>query len=129
DEPGPAGVHHHRDHGDRGRRRGAVQVTPQRHPGRHSRRHHPRGELYVTVTVAATDLKVGRIVAIVGPVVDVEFPPGNLPELQGALELTVGVAGQKTVITAEVAQHIGYSRVRAICLKPTDGLVRGTEVR
>src|SRR4029077_19606932 len=102
---------------------------PQRHPGRHSRRHHPRGEPYVTVTEAATDLKVGRIVAIVGPVVDVEFPPGQLPELQGALEFTVEVEGEKTVITAEVAQHIGYSRGRAICLKPSDGLVRGTEVR
>jgi F-type H+-transporting ATPase subunit beta len=83
----------------------------------------------MTVTEANPELTTGRIVAIVGPVVDVEFPPGQLPELQGALEFTVEVEGEKTVITAEVAQHIGYSRVRAICLKPTDGLVRGTEVR
>ncbi|HEX7168753.1 MAG TPA: F0F1 ATP synthase subunit beta [Acidimicrobiales bacterium] len=74
-------------------------------------------------------LKDGRIVAIVGPVVDVEFPPGNLPDINGALEFDIEVGGEKIVVTAEVAQHIGDSRIRAISMKPTDGLKRGTPVR
>ncbi|HVV37860.1 MAG TPA: F0F1 ATP synthase subunit beta [Acidimicrobiales bacterium] len=77
----------------------------------------------------ATELKEGRIVAIVGPVVDVEFPPDGLPELHTALEFEVYVDGQPSTIVAEVAQHIGDSRVRAICMRPTDGLVRGAVVR
>src|ERR1043165_835238 len=76
-----------------------------------------------------TGLKDGRIVAIVGPVVDVEFPPDALPELHGALEFDVTVEGKTSTIVAEVAQHIGESRVRAICMRPTDGLVRGAPVR
>ena len=78
---------------------------------------------------ADTNLKDGRIVAIVGPVVDVEFPPDALPELHGALEFDVTVDGKTSTIVAEVAQHIGDSRVRAICMRATDGLVRGTAVR
>ncbi len=74
-------------------------------------------------------LKDGRIVAIVGPVVDVEFPPDALPELHGALEFDVIVDGKPSPIVAEVAQHIGDSRVRAICMRATDGLIRGTTVR
>ena len=81
-----------------------------------------------TTAGAGRELKDGRIVAIVGPVVDVEFPPGNLPEINFALTFDVEVEGEVTTITAEVAQHIGDSRVRAICMKPTDGLKRGTPV-
>ncbi len=73
--------------------------------------------------------KDGKIVAIVGPVVDVEFPPGFLPEINDALQFEVDVEGEITTITAEVAQHIGESRIRAIAMKPTDGLKRGTIVR
>jgi F-type H+-transporting ATPase subunit beta len=83
----------------------------------------------VTEATPETELKNGRIVAIVGPVVDVEFPPDALPELQGALEFQTEVEGVTTVIVAEVAQHIGESRVRAICMKPTDGLQRGAPVK
>jgi len=74
-------------------------------------------------------LKDGRIVAIAGPVVDVEFPPDGLPEINTALEFDITIGGEKTVVRAEVAQQIGDSRVRAIALKPTDGLSRGTAVR
>ena len=70
----------------------------------------------------------GRVVAITGPVIDVEFPPHALPEIDTALQVEVELEGEKTVITAEVAQQIGEGRVRCICLKPTDGLVRGTRV-
>ena len=71
----------------------------------------------------------GRVVAIAGPVIDVEFPRGSLPELNSALEFTVMVDGKPNRILAEVAQQLGDSRVRAVCLKPTDGLQRGTAVR
>ncbi len=74
------------------------------------------------------DRKEGRVVAVAGPVVDVEFPRGHLPEIHTALRMTLTIAGDDVVVTAEVAQQIGDGRVRAICLKPTDGLVRGTPV-
>ena len=77
----------------------------------------------------AKDLKDGRVVAIAGPVVDVEFPPDGLPEIDMAVEMDAELEGEKITITAEVAQQIGDSRVRAICLKPTDGLRRGAVVR
>ncbi|MCU1462392.1 MAG: atpD [Acidimicrobiales bacterium] len=73
--------------------------------------------------------KDGRIVAIVGPVVDVEFPPDDLPEINWALQFDIDVEGEVTTVVAEVAQHIGDFRVRAIAMKPTDGLRRGTPVR
>ena len=76
-----------------------------------------------------TELKDGRVVAIAGPVVDVEFPPDALPEINFAVEMDAELEGETITITAEVAQQIGDSRVRAICLKPTDGLQRGTLVR
>ncbi len=74
-------------------------------------------------------LKEGRVVAIAGPVIDVEFPPDGLPEINTALETDVDLEGRTITITAEVAQQIGDSRVRAICLKPTDGLRRNAVVR
>jgi F-type H+-transporting ATPase subunit beta len=74
-------------------------------------------------------LAAGRVVQVIGPVVDVEFPPDELPEIHGALELETTLGGETTTIVCEVAQHIGESQVRAIALKPTDGVVRGSEVR
>jgi F-type H+-transporting ATPase subunit beta len=71
----------------------------------------------------------GRVVAIAGPVVDVEFPPGELPEIHTAVDMDVELEGETTRITAEVALQIGEGRVRCICLKQTDGLRRGTPVR
>jgi F-type H+-transporting ATPase subunit beta len=81
------------------------------------------------MTVTESHRKEGRIVGILGPVVDVEFPPGALPEINQALEFDIEVAGQTITVMAEVAQQIGDSRVRAIALKPTDGLTRGATVR
>ncbi len=87
----------------------------------------------MTVTETSTDataaLKPGRVVAIAGPVVDVEFPADAVPPINTALEMTITVDGEGIAVRAEVAQQIGESRVRAICLKPTDGLTRGAEVR
>jgi F-type H+-transporting ATPase subunit beta len=76
----------------------------------------------------APALKDGKIVAVAGPVVDIEFPPDGLPELDWAVEFDVEVEGETSTVTAEVAQHIGDNRVRAICMQPTDGLKRGTTV-
>ena len=83
----------------------------------------------VTESSTGTELKDGRIVGIAGPVVDVEFPRGHLPEINTALELDVTMDGEATKIVAETAQQIGDSRVRAICLRATDGLTRGAPVR
>jgi F-type H+-transporting ATPase subunit beta len=71
----------------------------------------------------------GRVVRVIGPVVDVEFPPNQLPEINNALTVDVHMGETVTTITCEVAQHIGDSSIRAIALKPTDGLVRGAAVR
>jgi F-type H+-transporting ATPase subunit beta len=74
-------------------------------------------------------LEDGRVVAIAGPVIDVEFPPHALPEINTAVEVDVTLDGTPTTITAEVAQQIGGGRVRCVCLKPTDGMRRGVAVR
>jgi len=85
------------------------------------------------MTIAAEQetptLKDGRVVAIAGPVVDVEFPPDGIPEINYAVEFDVELEGESVTVTGEVAQQIGDNRVRVICLKPTDGLKRGTAVR
>lgn len=80
------------------------------------------------MTVTETDKKLenGRIVAIAGPVVDVEFPPGAIPEINNAIKFDIELGGETTEVMAEVAQQLGDNRVRAIALKPTDGLKRGT---
>ncbi|MDP7549646.1 MAG: F0F1 ATP synthase subunit beta [Acidimicrobiales bacterium] len=83
----------------------------------------------MTVTEAAVQLRDGHIVGIAGPVIDAQFPAGELPEINTALEFDVVVDGEKITIVAEVAQQIGEGRVRAIAMKPTDGLTRGTVVR
>jgi F-type H+-transporting ATPase subunit beta len=75
-----------------------------------------------------TELASGRVVRVIGPVVDVAFPPGQLPEIDTALRVEVTLDDRTALITCEVAQHIGDSTVRTIALKPTDGLVRGTVV-
>ncbi len=81
------------------------------------------------MTMTENELKDGRVVGIAGPVIDVEFPRGALPELNTALEFTVTIDGKDVKVLAEVAQQLGDGRVRAVCLKPTDGLRRGTAVR
>jgi F-type H+/Na+-transporting ATPase subunit beta len=82
-----------------------------------------------TQTSEGRTLRDGRVVAIAGPVVDVEFPPDALPEINFAVEMDIELEGETTTVTAEVAQQIGDGRVRCVCLKPTDGLRRGTPVR
>ena len=92
-----------------------IRKQPRREAHDHLHRHPPR----------SGSLEDGRVVAITGPVVDVEFPPHALPEINQLIEMTLDVEGIAIVITAEVAQQIGEGRVRCICLKATDGLARG----
>ncbi len=70
----------------------------------------------------------GRVVRITGPVVDVEFPRGSVPELFNALNAEITYGDLAKTLTLEVAQHLGDSLVRTISMQPTDGLVRGVEV-
>lgn len=71
----------------------------------------------------------GRIARVIGPVVDIEFPPDQLPDMYNALIVNYkGMGGEDQSMTLEVAQHLGDNIVRAIALKPTDGLVRGGKV-
>src|SRR5438309_6073381 len=73
-----------------------------------------------------TQQQVGTIVQIIGPVLDVEFEAGHLPEIYNALSIkSEGTAAGKIDIVAEVEQHLGENRVRAVAMKPTDGLQRG----
>ena len=74
-------------------------------------------------------LEDGRVISIVGPVIDVEFPPEAIPEINTALEVDFVLDGIASTIVAEVAQQIGDGRVRCVCLKQTDGLRRGAIVR
>jgi F-type H+-transporting ATPase subunit beta len=85
----------------------------------------------MTTVSNETDVKRadGRVVAIAGPVVDVEFPPNELPEINTAVDMDLELEGERITVTAEVAQQIGGGRVRCICFKPTDGLARGATVR
>src|SRR5215203_1248289 len=71
----------------------------------------------------------GRVARVIGPVVDVEFSVDTMPEMYNALKVDVSLMGEDKVLTLEVAQHLGDSLVRAISMQPTDGLVRGAEVR
>jgi len=71
----------------------------------------------------------GRVIEVIGPVVDVEFPPDELPEINTALELDRKIGDDEQTIVLEVSQHMGSSVVRAIAMKPTDGVVRGSPVR
>ena len=78
-----------------------------------------------TVSPVAEATKTGKIVQIIGPVLDVEFDGTYLPAIYNALQVIAEVGGQKVEIIAEVEQHLGENRVRAVAMKPTDGLQRG----
>src|ERR1700709_1305573 len=71
----------------------------------------------------------GRIARVIGPVVDVEYPVDAMPDIYNKLETDLELDGESRVLSLEVAQHIGDGMVRAISLQPTDGLVRGAQVR
>ena len=74
-------------------------------------------------------MNTGRIVQVVGPVVDIEFPPKSMPAILNAIKIdgTTDDGKVKIHLTCEVMQHIGYYVVRAVAMSSTDGLVRGME--
>ncbi len=71
----------------------------------------------------------GKIIQIIGPVVDIEFDEGQLPEIYNAVKIPrTSVEGVKEDLVCEVQQHLGEDRVRAVAMDSTDGLVRGMDV-
>ena len=73
-------------------------------------------------------MNTGKIVQVVGPVIDIEFPPKSLPAIYNAIKIDGEVGnGIKIHLTAEVMQHVGENVVRAVAMSSTDGLVRGMD--
>src|SRR6266851_3983149 len=76
----------------------------------------------------ATSAGAGRVVRVIGPVVDVEFPATEIPDIYNALHVDVRLDDEVRTLTLEVAQDIGDNVIRTISMQPTDGLVRGAAV-
>jgi F-type H+/Na+-transporting ATPase subunit beta len=75
-----------------------------------------------------SDKNIGKVVQVIGPVLDVEFSQGQLPDIYNALRIEGKTAGgQAFSVTAEVQQHIGRGQVRAVAMSSTDGVVRGMD--
>lgn len=70
----------------------------------------------------------GKIVQVIGAVVDVQFEPGKVPEIYQALEIKFTVGGVDSSLTLEIQQHLGDAVVRAVAMSSTEGLVRGMDV-
>ncbi|HEY8921248.1 MAG TPA: F0F1 ATP synthase subunit beta [Candidatus Limnocylindria bacterium] len=77
-------------------------------------------------------MATGKVIQITGPVIDVEFPPGELPSIYNALEIKrpkkAGQTGDDATLVVEVQQHLGNNWVRAVAMSTTDGLARGLDV-
>jgi F-type H+/Na+-transporting ATPase subunit beta len=69
--------------------------------------------------------KIGKVVQVIGPVLDIEFAGGSLPAIYNAVRVTGQAGSEQIDIIVEVEQHLGENRVRAVAMKPTDGLQRG----
>ncbi len=76
-----------------------------------------------------SQMKQGRVIAIIGPAVDVEFEENHLPEILNAILTDVtDASGVTSTVTLEVQQHLGENRVRCVAMEPTEGMVRGQKV-
>ncbi|MBA8825193.1 F-type H+-transporting ATPase subunit beta [Saccharopolyspora lacisalsi] len=82
----------------------------------------------MTATATSTATGTGRVVRVLGPVVDVEFPRGEMPDLNNALTVEITAEAMENTVTLEVAHHLGDNVVRTIAMQPTQGLVRGVSV-
>src|SRR5262245_65573761 len=73
--------------------------------------------------------RTGKVVQVIGPVIDIEFT-GGLPEIYNAVRIVSDAKPgvEKIDVVAEVEQHLGENRVRAVAMKPTDGMTRGMDV-
>ena len=80
------------------------------------------------MTATATEKNLGTIVQVIGPVLDIEFAPGHLPEIYNALLIEDAKAVIPIKLVAEVQQHIGQNMVRAVAMSSTDGVTRGMDV-
>ena len=80
------------------------------------------------MSATATTTRTGRVVRVIGAVVDVEFPRDSVPELFNACHTEITFEAVAKTLTLEVAQHLGDNLVRCISMQPTDGLVRGATV-
>src|SRR5207248_8597259 len=87
-------------------------------------------------TETASKQKVGKVVQVIGPVVDIEFADGHLPDIYNAVHIVSGErtpglkddgagGSSKMDVVCEVEQHLGENRVRTVAMKPTDGMQRG----
>jgi F-type H+-transporting ATPase subunit beta len=81
----------------------------------------------MSAATATAAQQVGRVVQVIGPVIDVEFEGGHLPEIYNALHIrSEADDGQGAIdVICEVEQHLGENRVRTVAMKPTDGMQRG----
>jgi len=76
----------------------------------------------------ATEQKIGKVVQVIGPVVDIEFEGGHLPEIYNAVRIkSDGKGGTPLDVICEVEQHLGENRVRTVAMKATDGMQRGMQ--
>jgi len=87
----------------------------------------------MTATLSQTQAEpakagTGRVSRVIGPVVDIEFPPDAMPDIYSAQHVDVTLGDVTRTVTLEVAQHLGDNLVRAISMQPTDGMVRGAVV-
>src|SRR5208282_342394 len=90
----------------------------------------PPSPMTTSFSSSSDSASKGKIVQVIGPVVDVEFEGGKLPKILNALKLhNPGISAAKDNLTLEVAQHLGENTVRTIAMDSTDGLVRGMIVR
>jgi F-type H+-transporting ATPase subunit beta len=78
--------------------------------------------------MATATQQIGKVIQVIGPVLDVEFEPGHLPEIYNALLLENSTGAVPVRLVAEVQQHIGQNQVRAVAMSTTDGVVRGMDV-
>src|SRR5688572_11850363 len=80
------------------------------------------------MSATALQHQVGKIAQVIGPVVDVQFGSGDLPEIGTALKITnPAISDKADNLIVEVAQHLGEQTVRTIAMDTTDGLVRGMQ--
>lgn len=71
---------------------------------------------------------IGKVLRVIGPVVDIEFSPENLPKIYDAVKIQGNNGSDEIKVTAEVMQHLGDSHVRAVAMSSTDGITRGMDV-
>ncbi len=80
------------------------------------------------MATAVASSQTGKVIQIIGPVIDVEYQGGHLPAIYNAIRVIGTMGKEKIDVVCEVQQHLGEGRVRAVAMKPTDGLTRGMDV-